>query len=38
MRGLNPDVLRFLALPPGGRFLVAGDYEDVWEDTSLLET
>lgn len=32
-----PEVLRFLALPPGWRFLVAGEYEDVWEDASLLE-
>lgn len=32
-----PAVIRFLGLPPGWRFLVAGDYEDVWEDASLLE-
>lgn len=32
-----PEVLRFLGLPPGWRFLVAGSYEDVWEDPSLLE-
>ena len=32
-----PDVMRFLALPPGYRFLVAGDTEDVWEDPALLE-
>jgi len=31
-----PTVLRYLALPPGWRFLVAGDYDDVWEDPSLL--
>lgn len=31
-----PDVLRFLGLPPGYRFLVAGDHEDVWFDPSLL--
>ena len=24
--------LPFLLLPPGGRFLVAGDYVDVWFD------
>lgn len=30
-----PDVLRYLALPPGWRFLVAPDYEDVWYDESL---
>jgi hypothetical protein len=32
-----PDVIRFLGLPPGWRFLIAGDYEDVWEDESLLD-
>lgn len=31
-----PAVLRFLGLPPGWRFLVAGEYDDVWEDPSLL--
>ncbi|SRR6266852_576862 len=33
---LRPDVLRYLALPPGWRFLIAGGYEDVWFDASLL--
>lgn len=32
-----PDAIRFFGLPPGWRFLVAGDHEDVWEDPSLLE-
>jgi hypothetical protein len=32
-----PEVLRFLALPPGWRFLIAEDYEDVWYDESLLK-
>jgi hypothetical protein len=32
-----PQVVRFLGLPPGWRFLVAGDYEDVWADPSLLD-
>ncbi|HEY4593698.1 MAG TPA: hypothetical protein VIJ61_14885, partial [Thermoanaerobaculia bacterium] len=32
----RPEVLRFLALPPGWRFLIAGDSEDVWYDESLL--
>jgi hypothetical protein len=32
-----PEVLRFLGLPPGFGFLVAGDYVDVWEDRSLLD-
>jgi hypothetical protein len=31
-----PDALRFLGLPPGWRFLTAGDYVDVWFDESLL--
>jgi hypothetical protein len=26
----------FLGLPPGWRFLIAGEHEDVWEDPSLL--
>jgi hypothetical protein len=30
-----PVVLRFLGLPPGWRFLVAGEYQDVREDRSL---
>ena len=33
----NAVVLKYLALPPGWRFLVAGDYEDVWFDAKLLE-
>jgi len=31
-----PEVIKFLGLPPGYRFLVAGDYEDVWYDPELL--
>jgi hypothetical protein len=31
-------VVKFLGLPPGWRFLCAGDFEDVWEDRSLLES
>lgn len=31
-----PAVVRFLGLPPGWRFLVADEHEDVWEDPSLL--
>lgn len=31
----RPEVLHYLALPPGWRFLLAPDYEDVWEDESL---
>lgn len=33
-----PEVLPYLALPAGWRFLKAGDYEDVWFDASLLAT
>lgn len=29
--------LKFLGLPPGWRFLVAGECEDVWEDPSLVD-
>jgi len=32
-----PQVIRFLGLAPGWRFLIADDYEDVWEDPSLLD-
>ena len=32
-----PIVLRFLGLPPGYRFLIAGDYIDVWYDGALLD-
>lgn len=32
-----PQVVKFLGLPPGWRFLLAGGYEDVWEDPALLE-
>lgn len=33
----RPEVLKFLGLPPGWRFLTDGSYEDVWEDPSLLD-
>ncbi len=33
----NATIMRFLGLPPGWRFLVANDYEDVWFDSTLLE-
>jgi hypothetical protein len=32
-----PEVLRYLGLAPGWRFLIAKEYEDVWEDKSLLD-
>jgi len=31
-----PQVAKLLGLPPGYRFLLAGDYLDVWYDESLL--
>ena len=31
-----PSVSKLLGLPPGYRFLLAGDYLDVWYDDSLL--
>ena len=33
----RPDLAKYLGLAPGWRFLVAGDYEDVWFDSKLLE-
>ena len=32
-----PEIMRFLGLAPGWRFLVANKHEDVWEDRSLSE-
>ena len=32
-----PEAVRFLALPPGWRFLAAPGQEDVWYDATLLE-
>ena len=34
---LSPEVIEFLGLPPGYRFLIAGDEVDVWFDPSLLD-
>ena len=31
-----PEIIKYLGLPPGWRFLNAPGYEDVWEDESLL--
>ena len=31
-----PRIKKYLGLSPGWRFLIAGDYEDVWFDESLL--
>lgn len=32
----RPEVLKFLGLPPGWRFLTDGSHEDVWQDPTLL--
>ncbi len=32
-----PEAIRFLGLPPGWRFLVTGNDEDVWQDSTLLD-
>jgi len=32
-----PEAIKYLALPPGWRFLITADYEDVWQDPSLLK-
>jgi hypothetical protein len=32
-----PIVLKYLGLAPGWRFLLSNDYEDIWEDISLLD-
>lgn len=32
-----PEIVRFLGLPPGYRFLVAGEYVDVWYDATLID-
>jgi hypothetical protein len=32
-----PEVVPYLALPPGWRFLLAPGHEDVWYDESLLK-
>ncbi len=33
---IRPDVLEFLALPPGWRFLTGENHRDVWYDEKLL--
>lgn len=35
---IAPGATAFLALPPGWRFQVAPDHEDVWADDQLLDT
>ena len=33
----RPEILKYLGLPPGYRFLLAENYQDVWFDASLLD-
>jgi hypothetical protein len=37
LRLWRPEVVPYLALPPGWRFLIAPGYEDVWYDEKLLD-
>ncbi len=37
VRSWCPQVLPYLGLPPGWRFLIAPGHEDVWYDPSLLD-
>ena len=32
-----PEILEYLGLPPGSRFLKAGEYLDIWYDATLLD-
>jgi hypothetical protein len=34
--GAHPEVVPYLALPPGWRFQIAAGYEDIWFDGSIL--
>jgi hypothetical protein len=36
LQSWRPEVMRFLGLPPGWRFLTDGTHDDVWEDARLL--
>jgi hypothetical protein len=36
LEAARPEVVKYLALPPGWRFLIADGYEDVWYDPNLL--
>lgn len=33
----RPEVVKYLGLPPGYRFLIAGSYVDIWFDPTLLD-
>ena len=36
LRERCPEILPYLGLPPGWRFLIAPGYSDVWDDPGLL--
>jgi len=36
LKNWNSFILKYLALPPGWRFLTDGSYEDIWFDETLL--
>ncbi|MBU2709023.1 hypothetical protein KCM76_23710 [Zooshikella marina] len=36
IREYLPGIEQYLSLPPGYRFLIAGEYEDVWHDPELI--
>ena len=35
LREWSPNIVKYLGLPPGWRFLIAGKIEDVWFDESI---
>ena len=37
LQEIYPPILSYLGLPPGWRFLIDEEYEDVWYDKSLLD-
>ena len=37
IRNHLPEVERYLSLPPGYRFLVAGEHEEIWYDSALVD-
>ena len=36
LEAIRPEIIPYLGLAPGWRFLIAPDYEDVWYDRTLL--
>lgn len=37
IKEIAPQIEKYLGLPPGWRFLIAEEYEDVWFDSELLQ-